>query len=80
MANLTIEDVAHILIMNSIPVSWVDHAYAYGLHYLNQRHTGDDTKYSGLYNDTDNEHLVCIALHGIPPFLPDWDDWWATLG
>jgi len=77
MANLTVEDMAHILITNGIPVSWVDHAYAYRLHYLNQHHTGDDTKYSGLYNNTDDECLVCIALHGIPPLLPDWDDWWA---
>jgi len=33
----------------------------------------------GLYNDTDNEHLVHITLHGIPPLLPDWDDWWTPL-
>jgi len=77
MANLTIEDMAHVLIMNSIPVLWVDHAYAYRLHYLNQCHTSDDTKYLGLYNYTDDKHLVCIALHGIPPLLPDWDNWWA---
>ena len=77
MANLTIEDVAHVLITNSIPVSWVDHAYVYGLHYLNQCYTGDDTKYLGLYNNIDNEQLVRITLHGIPPLLPDWDDWWA---
>jgi hypothetical protein len=75
VANMTIDDVVAMLHDNGIPVAWVNHSYAYGLCYLSKQFNGEG-RHIGLMEDTDDERVPCLGLHGRPPTIPDWDSWW----
>ncbi len=70
----TVADAARILILNGIPKSWVDHAYLFGLWWLNHSHLGE-TEHSNLYDAYDDRRLEYLARNGIPPAIPEWDGW-----
>jgi hypothetical protein len=40
VANITIDNVLTTLSTNHVLLIWVDHAYTFGLHYLNHHYSG----------------------------------------
>ncbi|KAF8869211.1 hypothetical protein BD779DRAFT_1480178 [Infundibulicybe gibba] len=36
-ANITQDDIVHLLIENQIPLAWIDHAYTFGIYYLDHQ-------------------------------------------
>ncbi|KAF5379172.1 hypothetical protein D9615_006027 [Tricholomella constricta] len=73
-ANLTETDVIRTLLANQLPVAWIDHAYPYGLHYLDAHYTGTTIDRT-LYDNVDDDRLVRLCRYGIPPAIPQWDGW-----
>jgi hypothetical protein len=61
--DMTVEDVAKILISNQIPVSWIDHAYTYGLHFLNHHMDGSATAHSGQTLHRQSECMRSTVSH-----------------
>jgi hypothetical protein len=78
VANLTMDNVITVLQDNCVPVEWVDHSYAYGLHYLAE-HLAAGDQHSVMLEEINNEHITCLGLHGCPPTIPMWDGWWTPL-
>ena len=74
--NLTIKEVLSTLETNHIPLTWVDHAYTYGLHYLNH-HYKHSHEAEAIYQDLDNERICWLGVHGLPPAIPEWDGWYT---
>ncbi|KAJ3515152.1 hypothetical protein NLJ89_g1930 [Agrocybe chaxingu] len=73
--NATEDDVVNDLIRNRIPVSWIDHAYAFGLRVLDQTISN-----FGRYQEVvrvDNERMERLRRYGMPPTLPSWSGWWS---
>jgi hypothetical protein len=63
MANMTLDDVISTLCNNRIPAGWVNHSYAYGLWYVSEQLTSDG-RHVSLMEDTDDEHVLHLVLHG----------------
>ncbi|KAF8867516.1 hypothetical protein BD779DRAFT_1685712, partial [Infundibulicybe gibba] len=74
-ANLTVDDVARLLIKNKIPPSWVDHAYTYGLYFLDY-HIKRVSLDVQMFIEADDERLRRLAEHGEPPAIRAWDGWY----
>jgi hypothetical protein len=72
--NMTIEDIIEALIHNRIPTEWVDHAYLYGLQFMDLHYHGAAID-RALLDEQDNEHLHRLDQRGIPPAIPAWDGW-----
>ena len=75
--NTTVDEVARHLVDNRVPVAWVDHAYTYGLHYLDQAYREGDAHLEFLAA-TDQQRHRSLKEHGDtePPAIPEWDGWW----
>jgi hypothetical protein len=73
-SNMTIEDIIQVLIHNCIPTDWVDHAYLYGLQFLDQHYHGSALD-RALLDEQDNERLHRLDQYGAPPAIPAWDGW-----
>ncbi|KAF8892716.1 hypothetical protein BD779DRAFT_1670383 [Infundibulicybe gibba] len=74
-ANTTQDDVAHLLIENKIPPTWIDHAYTFGLYYIDH-HLRIDSMINNIYIEADDERLRRLAEHGLPPPIRAWDRWY----
>ncbi|KAF8868138.1 hypothetical protein BD779DRAFT_1482309 [Infundibulicybe gibba] len=74
-ANLTVDDIARLLIKNKIPPSWVDHAYTYGLYFLDY-HIKCIPLDVRMFIEADNERLRRLAEYGEPPTIRAWDGWY----
>ncbi|KAG6883703.1 hypothetical protein C0992_008065 [Termitomyces sp. T32_za158] len=72
--NFSDDDAIHVLLYNHIPVEWVDHAYTYGVVYLEQQFH-HPTMSLDIFWEVDNEHLEHLRLYGIPAAIPQWDGW-----
>jgi hypothetical protein len=77
MANLTRDGLVDHLITHGIPPLWIDHAYTFGLHYLNHYSHTKIGPFHELYRKTDQERLERLDQLGVPPALPEWDGWWC---
>jgi hypothetical protein len=75
-ADITIDDVLTTLSTNHVPLAWVDHAYTFGLHYLNHHYNGPSPA-SSMYREIDDERLHWLGVHGLPPAIPEWDGWYT---
>ncbi|KAF9444971.1 hypothetical protein P691DRAFT_676579, partial [Macrolepiota fuliginosa MF-IS2] len=73
-ANMTEHDVAHTMICNGIPTTWVDHSYHFGLWWFNHSYQGDPIHQS-LYDEANDWHLRYLAKNGEPPAIQAWDGW-----
>ncbi|KAJ3502633.1 hypothetical protein NLJ89_g8797 [Agrocybe chaxingu] len=73
--NLTERDILLELIRNGIPVSWINHLYAYGVRYLDQ--TYDNTGRSDNTEIIDDDRMARLRRFGTPPTLIDQSGWWA---
>jgi len=54
LQNLSSEDVFETLIRNRIPFAWIDHAYTYGLHYMDIHYSG---QHASTIDTVDDERL-----------------------
>lgn len=61
---------------NHILLSWVEHAYTYGLHYLNHHYT-NPSQADTIYQEITNEQIHWLGVHGVPPAIPKWDGWYT---
>ncbi|PPQ84565.1 hypothetical protein CVT24_006596 [Panaeolus cyanescens] len=75
VANMHRDDVMQLLIENRIPPEWIDHAYAFGVHYLNQRFNGSPID-EDLLASADNERLSRLDVFGEPAAIDEWSGWW----
>jgi hypothetical protein len=71
--NMGIQTVLDLLIDNRIPPSWIDHAYTFGLNFINFQYRG--SVYVTFFDDIDNERIARIHAYGIPTPIPEWDGW-----
>ncbi|KAG6872996.1 hypothetical protein C0992_009211 [Termitomyces sp. T32_za158] len=72
--NFSNNNVLRVLIHNQIPLDWVDHAYTYGVVYLEQRFH-EPTMSLDIFRDVDDERLQRLAVYGTLPAIPNWDGW-----
>ncbi|KAG6871322.1 hypothetical protein C0992_011258 [Termitomyces sp. T32_za158] len=72
--NFSDDDAIRVLLYNHIPVEWVDHAYTYGVVYLEQQFH-HPTMSLDIFREVDNERLECLRLYGTPAAIPQWDGW-----
>ncbi|KAG6893432.1 hypothetical protein C0992_003979 [Termitomyces sp. T32_za158] len=72
--NFSDDDAVRVLIHNRIPPDWVDHAYTYGVVYLEQQFH-QPTMSLDVFRDVDDERLQRLSVYGPPPAIPHWDGW-----
>ncbi|KAG6883522.1 hypothetical protein C0992_008550, partial [Termitomyces sp. T32_za158] len=72
--NFSDDDAIHVLLYNHIPVEWVDHAYTYGVVYLEQQFHHSMMSLD-IFREVDNERLKRLRLYGTPAAIPQWDRW-----
>ncbi|KAG6886546.1 hypothetical protein C0992_003486 [Termitomyces sp. T32_za158] len=72
--NFSDNDAIHVLLYNHIPVEWVDHAYTYGVVYLEQQFH-HPTMSLDIFQEIYDERLKCLRLYGTPAVIPHWDGW-----
>ncbi|KAG6875874.1 hypothetical protein C0992_001983 [Termitomyces sp. T32_za158] len=72
--NFSDDDTIHVLLYNRILVEWVDHAYTYGVVYLEQQFH-HPTMFLDIFQEVDDERLECLRLYGTPTAIPQWDEW-----
>ncbi|KAG6898015.1 hypothetical protein C0992_007011 [Termitomyces sp. T32_za158] len=72
--NFSDNDMICILLYNCIPVEWVDHAYTYGVVYLEQQFH-HPTMSLDIFREIDDERLERLRLYGTPTAIPHWDRW-----
>jgi hypothetical protein len=69
---MTVDNVAQLMIDNRIPVSWADHAYTFGLHFINH-YTNGSLKSRDLYEAVDDLRIINLSVWGVPAAIPEWD-------
>ncbi|KAG6896139.1 hypothetical protein C0995_011740 [Termitomyces sp. Mi166 len=64
----------HVLLHNRIPLDWVDHAYTYGVVYLEQQFHSP-TMSLDIFREVDDERIEHLSRYGTPPAILQWDGW-----
>ncbi|KAG6895938.1 hypothetical protein C0995_012014, partial [Termitomyces sp. Mi166 len=72
--NFSDNDALCVLLHNCIPLDWVDHAYTYGMVYLEQQFH-NPTMSMDIFKDVDNERIERMSRYGTPPAILQWDGW-----
>ncbi|KAG6893461.1 hypothetical protein C0995_000492 [Termitomyces sp. Mi166 len=72
--NFSDDDALHVLLHNCIPLDWVDHAYTYGMVYLEQQFH-NPTMSMDIFKDVDNERIEHVSRYGTSPAILQWDGW-----
>ncbi|KAG6893633.1 hypothetical protein C0995_016465, partial [Termitomyces sp. Mi166 len=72
--NFSDDDALCILLHNRIPLDWVDHAYTYGVVYLEQQFHSP-TMSMDIFHEIDDEHIQRLSHYGTPPAISQWDGW-----
>ncbi|KAG6882156.1 hypothetical protein C0992_012594 [Termitomyces sp. T32_za158] len=72
--NISDADVLRAMIANGLPPEWVDHAYTFGVVYL-ETHFFEANASIDLYRDIDDERHRRLDRYGEPPAIPQWDGW-----
>lgn len=73
-ANMSRDDVLQALLDNRVPPEWVDHAYGYGVSFINA-HYGGTAIDRALLDNIDNERLERLRRFGAPPEISLWGGW-----
>ncbi|RDB19215.1 hypothetical protein Hypma_013741 [Hypsizygus marmoreus] len=74
--NLTVREVTAVLIANRVPVEWIDHAYTFGVAYLNY-HYFPQNAHAEFFDSVDDECLRRLRHFGVPPAISNWDGWYV---
>ncbi|KAG6858112.1 hypothetical protein C0995_002492, partial [Termitomyces sp. Mi166 len=72
--NFSDDDALHVLLHNWILLDWVDHAYTYGMAYLEQQFHSPMMSMD-IFCEIDNKRLQRLSHYGTPPAIPQWDGW-----
>ncbi|KAG6859079.1 hypothetical protein C0995_011668, partial [Termitomyces sp. Mi166 len=72
--NFSDDDALCDLLHNRIPLDWVDHAYTYGVVYLEQQFH-NPTMSLDIFCEIDDERHQRLLCYGTPPTIPQWDGW-----
>ncbi|KAG6858660.1 hypothetical protein C0995_014918, partial [Termitomyces sp. Mi166 len=72
--NFLDDDALRVLLHNHIPLDWVDHAYTYGVVYLEQQFH-NPTMSMDIFKDVDNERIESMSHYGTPPAILQWNGW-----
>ncbi|KAG6857958.1 hypothetical protein C0995_003859 [Termitomyces sp. Mi166 len=72
--NFSDDDALCVLLHNQIPLDWVDHAYTYGMVYLEQQFHSP-TMSMDIFHKIDDECHQRLSHYGTPPAIPQWDGW-----
>ncbi|KAG6867299.1 hypothetical protein C0995_005200, partial [Termitomyces sp. Mi166 len=70
--NFSDNDVLCILLYNRILLDWVDHAYTYGMVYLEQQFHSP-TMSMDIFCEIDDERLQHLSHYGTSSAIPQWD-------
>ncbi|KAG6881247.1 hypothetical protein C0995_002496 [Termitomyces sp. Mi166 len=57
-----------------LSLDWVDHAYTYGMVYLEQQFHSP-TMSMDIFRKIDDKRLQRLSHYGTPPTIPQWDGW-----
>lgn len=69
--NLNKNDVIQVLLENGIPVEWIQHAYSYGVNYLDH-HLALSPKYITEMRSVNKERLERLQTYGVPQPMDRW--------
>ncbi|KAG6883589.1 hypothetical protein C0995_012016 [Termitomyces sp. Mi166 len=72
--NFSDDNALHVLLHNQIPLDWVDHAYTYGVVYLEQQFHSPMMSMD-IFRKIDDKHLQHLLHYSTPPAIPQWDEW-----
>ncbi|KAG6885659.1 hypothetical protein C0992_004978 [Termitomyces sp. T32_za158] len=72
--NFSDNNVICVLIHKRIPPDWVDHAYTYGVVYLEQQFHQPMMSLD-IFRDVYDKRLQRLSIYGTPPTIPNWDGW-----
>ncbi|KAG6898701.1 hypothetical protein C0993_004983 [Termitomyces sp. T159_Od127] len=72
--NFSDDDMLCILLYNHILVEWVNHAYTYGMVYLEQQFY-HSTMSLNIFWEVDNECLEHLEVYGTPTAISQWVGW-----
>ncbi|KAG6870032.1 hypothetical protein C0995_015655 [Termitomyces sp. Mi166 len=72
--NFSDNDALHVLLHNRILLDWVDHAYTYGVVYLEQQFHSP-TMSMDIFHEINNKRIQCLSHYGTPPAIPQWNGW-----
>ncbi|KAG6886484.1 hypothetical protein C0995_007431 [Termitomyces sp. Mi166 len=72
--NFSDNDALHVLLHNCILLDWVDHAYTYGMVYLEQQFH-NPTMSMDIFKDVDNKCIERLSHYGTPSAILQWDGW-----
>ncbi|KAG6875847.1 hypothetical protein C0992_002111 [Termitomyces sp. T32_za158] len=67
--NFSDDDTIRVLLYNCIPVEWVDHAYTYGVVYLEQQFH-HPTMSLDIFREVDDERLERLRMYRTPAAIP----------
>lgn len=74
LQNLSVNDILAVMIQNRIPPEWMAHRYIYGAQYIHKHIVVNSMEHEFFLN-IDAECIQSINGHGIPPTIPEWDEW-----
>ncbi|KAG6847450.1 hypothetical protein H0H93_008040 [Arthromyces matolae] len=72
--NFTQEDAIRVLMHNRIPRAWIDHAYPFGVAFLDY-HFKHPSLLVDAFLEADDSRIARLQQYGTPPAIPDWDGW-----
>ncbi|KAG6881197.1 hypothetical protein C0995_002654 [Termitomyces sp. Mi166 len=72
--NFSDDNALCVLLHNRILLDWVDHAYTYGVVYLEQQFH-NPTMSMDIFKDVDNECIEHVSHYGTPSTILQWDGW-----
>ncbi|KAG6894871.1 hypothetical protein C0995_013537, partial [Termitomyces sp. Mi166 len=72
--NFSDNNALRVLLHNRILLDWVDHAYTYGVVYLEQQFHNPMMSLD-IFHEIDNERHQRLLCYGTPPAIPQWDGW-----
>ncbi|KAG6870906.1 hypothetical protein C0995_009776 [Termitomyces sp. Mi166 len=72
--NFSDDNALCVLLHNQILLDWVDHAYTYGVVYLEQQFH-NPTMSLDIFHEIDDECHQHLLRYGTPPAIPQWDGW-----
>jgi hypothetical protein len=62
--DISVEDILAILSANHIPLTWVDCAYTYGLHYINHHYTSL-SQVDSIYQEIDEKWIHWLSMYSM---------------
>ncbi|KAG6884719.1 hypothetical protein C0995_009962 [Termitomyces sp. Mi166 len=72
--NFSDDDTLRVLLHNCIPLDWVDHAYTYGMVYLEQQFHSL-TMSLDIFREVNDERIERLSRYSTPPAILQWDGW-----